>query len=167
MPVKKSKKSMKSKKGGGHTTKPASKPQTNYLLAQPVMQLPKIFKTEAPKKKNKTRLSGITEDTRMSILGERQSQRNRNPIKKYTPTFSISKKRDDYISTKEIPAEISRLEALIIKKKEEILSYEQKIYELRKRQLQDIDSANLAEQLQNLMVSSIPKPKPKQMPFSF
>ena len=147
MPVKKSKKSMKSKKGGGHTTKPASKPQTNYLLAQPVMQLPKIFKTEAPKKKNKTRLSGITEDTRMSILGERQSQRNRNPIKKYTPTFSISKKRDDYISTKEIPAEISRLEALIIKKKEEILSYEQKIHQLKQRQLDDINK----EMLSNIM----------------
>lgn len=147
MPVKKSKKSIKSKKGGGHTTKPASKPQTNYLLAQPVMQLSKIFKTEAAKKKNKTRLSGITEDTRMSILGERQSQRNRNPTKKYTPTFSISKKRDDYISTKEIPAEISRLEAFIIKKKEEILSYEQKIHQLKQRQLDDINK----EMLSNIM----------------
>ena len=147
MPVKKSKKSMKSKKGGGHTTKPASKPQTNYLLAQPVMQLPKIFKTEAPKKKNKTRLSGITEDTRMSILGERQSQRNRNPTKKYTSTFNISKKRVDYISTKQIPSEISRLESLIIKKKEEILSYEQKIHQLKQRQLDDINK----EMLSNIM----------------
>ena len=140
MPVK------KSDKGGGHTTKPASKPPTNYLLAQPVMQLSKIFKTEAAKKK-KTQLSGITEDTRMSILGERQSQRNRNPTKKYTSTFSIPKKRVDYISTKEIPAEISRLEALIIKKKEEILSYEQKIHQLKQRQLDDINK----EMLSNIM----------------